>query len=49
VLTGILYVDRETPTLVDSLNLADVPLATLPLEKVRPSRAALEQVMEELR
>jgi 2-oxoglutarate ferredoxin oxidoreductase subunit beta len=49
VLTGILYVDRETPTLVDSLNVADTPLATLPLEKIRPSRAALEQVMEELR
>jgi 2-oxoglutarate ferredoxin oxidoreductase subunit beta len=49
VLTGILYHDRTRPTLIDMLKLVDQPLATLPLERVRPSRDALEQVMEELR
>jgi 2-oxoglutarate ferredoxin oxidoreductase subunit beta len=49
VLTGILYHDRESQTLTETLNLVDQPLATLPEEKVRPSRAALEKVMEEFR
>jgi 2-oxoglutarate ferredoxin oxidoreductase subunit beta len=49
VLTGILYFNPETPTLIDMLSLADEPLATLPEERIRPSRAMLEQIMEELR
>ncbi len=49
VLTGILYIDNSAPTLIDRLQLTNQPLATLPVEKVRPSREALEMVMEELR
>jgi len=49
VLTGLIYVDPNRPTLIDLLNLVDEPLATLPLERVRPPREALEQIMEELR
>jgi 2-oxoglutarate ferredoxin oxidoreductase subunit beta len=49
VLTGILYHDRESLTLTSTLNLTEEPLATLPPEAVRPSRAALEEAMEELR
>jgi 2-oxoglutarate/2-oxoacid ferredoxin oxidoreductase subunit beta len=49
VVTGILYHDRTRPTLIDMLRLVDQPLATLPLERVRPSREALDQIMEELR
>ena len=49
VLTGILYVDTGRPSFVDLLNLVDEPLATLPEARVRPPRAALEEVMEELR
>ena len=49
VLTGIFYVDPKKPTFLDLLHLADEPLATLPLERVRPPKAALDQVMEELR
>ena len=30
------------------LNLVDEPLATLPLERVRPGRAVLDEVMESL-
>lgn len=49
VLTGVLYIDNDAPTLIDRLQLGEDPLGTLPVEKVRPSREALEMVMEELR
>jgi 2-oxoglutarate ferredoxin oxidoreductase subunit beta len=49
VLTGILYHDRESATLTSSLNMVDAPLATLPESRVRPSREALEEILEELR
>ena len=49
VLTGVFYVDTKKPDFLELLNLSAAPLATLPQESVRPSRAALEQVMEELR
>jgi 2-oxoglutarate ferredoxin oxidoreductase subunit beta len=49
VLTGVFYVDPKKPTFLDLLHLTEDPLATLPLERVRPPKAALEQVMEELR
>ncbi len=47
--TGVLYVDRDRPSFVDLLNLVDEPLATLPVEKTRPSREALDTIMERLR
>jgi len=34
---------------VDLLDLVDEPLAHLPLEKVRPPRAALDEIMEGLK
>ncbi len=49
VLTGIIYVDSAKETFVDSLSLGDVPLGTLPESKTRPSKEALEEVMEDLR
>jgi 2-oxoglutarate ferredoxin oxidoreductase subunit beta len=49
VLTGILYVDTSRPNFIDQLNLVDEPLATLPEARVRPSKAALDEMMEELR
>lgn len=49
VLTGVLYVKPDKPTFVEMLNLSEEPLATLPQSRVRPSREALETVMEELR
>jgi 2-oxoglutarate/2-oxoacid ferredoxin oxidoreductase subunit beta len=45
VLTGVLYVDPSAPSYTDLLNLADAPLATLPEDRVRPSRAVLDEVM----
>src|SRR6202451_3581233 len=49
VLTGVLYVNPNKPTFVDLLNLSDDPLATLPEARLRPSRAVLEELMEQLR
>ncbi len=49
VVTGILYIEQGRETLEDMLNMVDEPLATLPLERVRPSRDALDQIMEEMR
>jgi 2-oxoglutarate ferredoxin oxidoreductase subunit beta len=49
VLTGILYVDSDAPTFIDMLKMVDEPLARLPQERVRPSREALAQAIEELR
>ncbi|MCC6587891.1 MAG: 2-oxoacid:ferredoxin oxidoreductase subunit beta [Bryobacterales bacterium] len=49
VVTGIIYVDRHTPTMIQRLNMVDEPLASLPIERVRPSRQALEMIVEELR
>ncbi len=49
VLTGVLYVNTSKPTFLEQLNIVDEPLGTLPESQTRPSRAALEQIMEELR
>jgi len=47
--TGILYIEPDKDDFLATLNLVDEPLAALPLERVRPSRAALDEVMESLR
>jgi 2-oxoglutarate/2-oxoacid ferredoxin oxidoreductase subunit beta len=45
VLTGIFYIDTQKPSFTDMLNLVPEPLATLPQERVRPSRKVLEEIM----
>jgi 2-oxoglutarate/2-oxoacid ferredoxin oxidoreductase subunit beta len=47
--TGIIYLERDREDFVELLDLVEEPLATLPLEKVRPPRAALDEIMESLR
>ncbi len=47
--TGIIYVEPNRDDFLDTLNLVDEPLATLPLERVRPPRAVLKEIMESLR
>jgi 2-oxoglutarate ferredoxin oxidoreductase subunit beta len=47
--TGILYVEPDKDDFVTLLDLVDEPLASLPLEKVRPGREALDEIMESLR
>ena len=49
VLTGVLYLNTTSPTFIELLNLVEEPLATLPQTRVRPSKSALDEVMEELR
>lgn len=49
VLTGVFYLNAKAPSFIDMLNVADQPLATLSESVVRPSRAVLEQCMDELR
>lgn len=49
VLTGILYIEQGRETLIDMLGMVDEPLAHLGADRVRPSREALEMIMEELR
>jgi len=47
--TGLLYVEPQKPDFCSLLNLVDEPLAHLPLERVRPGREVLEEIMERQR
>lgn len=46
-LTGLLYVNPQSKDFVELLNLVDEPLGTLPQEKLRPKREALDEIMRE--
>ena len=48
-LTGLIYVDTEQKNLVELLDMVDEPLATLPTERVRPPKSALDEIMESLK
>jgi 2-oxoglutarate ferredoxin oxidoreductase subunit beta len=47
--TGIIYIEPDREDFLEQLNIIDAPLATLPLEQVRPSREALNEIMDGLR
>src|SRR5436853_1091720 len=47
--TGIIYIEPDREDFLTLLNVEDEPLATLPLERVRPGPDALEDIMEGLR
>jgi 2-oxoglutarate ferredoxin oxidoreductase subunit beta len=47
--TGVFYIEPDKDDFIDTLNLVDQPLAFLPTDKVRPPKAALDQIMESLR
>jgi 2-oxoglutarate ferredoxin oxidoreductase subunit beta len=49
MLTGVLYVNTQSATFLEMLNITEKPLATLPSSAVRPGPEVLERVMEELR
>jgi 2-oxoglutarate/2-oxoacid ferredoxin oxidoreductase subunit beta len=49
VVTGLFYVDPQKEEFVQSLNLVDEPLATLPESRVRPPKQVLDEVMDSLR
>ena len=47
--TGILYVEPDKEDFLTMLDIVDEPLATLPLDRVRPGKAVLDEVMDSLR
>jgi 2-oxoglutarate/2-oxoacid ferredoxin oxidoreductase subunit beta len=47
--TGLIYIEPDRDDFLTQLNVVDEPLATLPLEQVRPGREVLEEIMEGLR
>jgi 2-oxoglutarate ferredoxin oxidoreductase subunit beta len=47
--TGVLYVEPDKDDFLETLNLVDEPLALLPLDRVRPPKAALDEIMDSLR
>lgn len=48
-LTGLIYVDPSKKDFLTLLDLPEEPLATLPEEKLRPSREALARIMDGLK
>jgi 2-oxoglutarate ferredoxin oxidoreductase subunit beta len=49
MLTGVFYVNATAPSFIEQINLAETSLARMPEELTRPSRQALDEIMEELR
>jgi len=49
ILTGVFYINTEQPTFIDLLNVVDEPLSTLPESLTRPSRAAFDALMANLK
>jgi 2-oxoglutarate ferredoxin oxidoreductase subunit beta len=47
--TGVIYIEPDKDDFLDTLNLVDEPLAALPQERTRPSKAVLDEIMESLR
>lgn len=48
-LTGVFYVNTQSPSFIDQLNMTDQPLATLPQSIVRPPKKVLDEIMDSLR
>jgi 2-oxoglutarate ferredoxin oxidoreductase subunit beta len=49
MLTGVFYVNTTAPNFIEQLNLTEQSLARMTEDQVRPSRQALDEMMEELR
>jgi 2-oxoglutarate ferredoxin oxidoreductase subunit beta len=49
ILTGVFYIDTQKPDFTSLLNMVDEPLATLPQDRIRPSRQVLTDIMESYR
>lgn len=47
-ITGLIYIDRDRRTLAEISRLIDEPLVSLPEERLRPPREALQSVMNKL-
>ena len=46
MLTGVFYVNTTAPSFIHQVGMTGESLARLPQEVVRPSREALDQIME---
>lgn len=46
-LTGLIYIDEQRPTLAETMQLCEEPLAALDAGQLRPSREALAEVIAE--
>ncbi len=44
LITGLIYIDTNQPSMVDIYNLPDTPLNRLPEDRIRPARETIEQV-----
>jgi 2-oxoglutarate ferredoxin oxidoreductase subunit beta len=49
LITGLLYVETDLSPFEDELRMTETPLARLTLDQVRPPRAVLDEIMEQLR
>lgn len=49
LVTGLIYVDPNQPTIYDYLNLAEEPLNRMPVDKLRPEPATLEDINSRMR
>jgi len=47
--TGVIYIEPDKEDFLQVLNLVDEPLMSLPESRVRPSKAVLDQLMDQLR
>jgi 2-oxoglutarate/2-oxoacid ferredoxin oxidoreductase subunit beta len=47
--TGVIYVEPDKDDFITQLNLVDTPLAALPMDRTRPGKDVLDEVMESLR
>src|SRR5436190_573696 len=47
-LTGLLYLDKGRRSFTETCNMVDDPLATIAPERVRPSKASLDEIMNSL-
>jgi 2-oxoglutarate ferredoxin oxidoreductase subunit beta len=45
-LTGLIYVNPEKESFLELLALVDEPLVSLPAEKIRPSKEALDEILD---
>jgi 2-oxoglutarate ferredoxin oxidoreductase subunit beta len=46
--TGLIYIEPDRDDFITQLNVVDEPLWNLPLERVRPGKEALQEIMESL-
>ncbi len=47
--TGLMYVNADRSSLQDEMEMPEEPLWSMPIEKLRPSREALAEIVESLR